>query len=115
MYVDNIKLSVEKDLSTYLTGEYKYSSSSGGNALYINAYPTYSCVGDSVRTYVAYFSDADQENFIGATVKDIEKGQVSSWHIYSSIPKGAVSANVMMWNEDLVPLCDYVTVSLTNE
>lgn len=112
--IDNITLTVdsEKDNEPYVSGEYAKNSAGTGYQLNIKAFAPSDSVGNSFRAYVAYYADADQSEFLGATIQDVTPGEITVRGWGSSIPKGAVSANVMLWNDSLAPLCNFATVQL---
>ena len=114
VYIDNIQLFVdsEQDVEPYVTGTYNLNSAGTGYQLNIKAFAPSDSVGNSFRAYVAYYADAEQTEFLGATLQDVVPGELVTRGFGSSIPKGSKSANIMLWNDSLAPLCDYVTVEL---
>ncbi|MBQ7900994.1 MAG: hypothetical protein IJ365_03390 [Clostridia bacterium] len=110
--IDNLQLYVDKEYDAYVTGTYDINSTGNGYQLNIRAFAPSDSVGNSFRAYAAYYADAEQTEFLGTTIQDVTPGEVAARGWGSSIPKGAVSANVMLWNDSLTPLCDFVTVSL---
>lgn len=114
VYIDNIQLFVdsEQDVDPYVTGTYNLNSAGTGYQLNIKAFAPSDSDGKSFRAYVAYYADPEQSEFLGATLQDVVPGELVTRGFGSSIPKGSKSANIMLWNESLAPLCDYVTVEL---
>lgn len=112
--IDNIQLYVdsEQDIDAYVTGSYNLNSAGNGYQLNIRAFVPSGTEGNSFRAYVAYYADADQSEFLGATIQDVTPGEITVRGWGSSIPNGAVSANVMLWNDSLAPLCNFATVQL---
>lgn len=114
VYIDNIQLFVdsEQDVDPYVTGTYNLNSAGTGYKLNIKAFAPSDSEGNSFRAYVAYYADADQTEFLGATLQDVVPGELVTRGFGSSIPKGSKSANIMLLKDSLAPLCDYVTVEL---